>query len=219
MKTYGQLCGLALALEVVGDRWSLLIVRELLVRDAARYTDLRDGLPGVATNLLADRLRDLESAGVVERTAPSAPGATPRFRLTDRGRQLRPALEALAVWGGPRVAAAQGDEEFRSRWLVIPAEAMLRDGDPDAGPATIEIRTGDEPITVQVEHGSVRAATGPAVEPDLVLTGPPRSILGVLSGALDVERAAVVGVSCQGDHGVLARVLPPPSPLRRPTAQ
>ena len=85
MKTYGQLCGLALALEVVGDRWSLLIVRELLVRDAARYTDLRDGLPGVATNLLADRLRDLESAGVVERTPPSAPGATPRFRLTDRG--------------------------------------------------------------------------------------------------------------------------------------
>jgi DNA-binding HxlR family transcriptional regulator len=209
VKSYHQLCGLALALDVVGDRWNLLIVRELLVRDQARYTDLRDGLPGIATNLLADRLRDLETAGVVDRVPPPDPGATPRFRLTGWGRQLRPVLDALAVWGGPRVAAASGEEEFRSRWLVIPAESLLADSDPAAGPATIEIRTGDEPVSVRVAEGAVRAAVGAVDgEPDLVLTGPPRPILGVLSGALDAERAAGYGVSCRGDHTLLGRVVP-----------
>ena len=76
-RSYGQLCGLALALDLIGDRWSLLIVRELLVRpEGARYTDLRDGLPGIATNLLADRLRELESTGVIRREPPRPPVAT-----------------------------------------------------------------------------------------------------------------------------------------------
>ena len=82
MKSYQQLCGLALALDAIGDRWSLLIVRELMVRDTARYTDLRDGLPGIATNLLADRLHHLCDLGVVERVPPIPPVATPAFRLT-----------------------------------------------------------------------------------------------------------------------------------------
>ena len=208
MKSYGQLCGLALALDVIGDRWNLLIVRELLVRDEARYTDLRDGLPGIASNLLADRLRELESVGVLERLAAAPPVSTPRFRLTAWGRALRPTVDALAVWAAPKVAAATGSEEFRSRWLVIPAETLLHDGDPGAGRATVEIRTGDEPITVEVD-GDVRAHVGaPEHEPDLVITGPPRAVLGVISGALDQQRAQSVGVSCVGDHTLLGRLIP-----------
>ena len=210
MKSYQQLCGLALALDVIGDRWNLLIVRELMVRDQVRYTDLRDGLPGIATNLLAERLRDLEESGVVERVPPAPPVATPQFRLTPWGQRLRPVLDALSVWGGPRVAAASGGETFRSRWLVIPAEGMLHDAEPEAGPATIEIRTGDEPVTVHIDGGRVRARIGPAVdEPDLVITGPPRSVLGILAGALDQDQAKAAGVDCQGDHTLLARVITP----------
>src|SRR3954452_13349106 len=128
-RSYGQLCGLALALDVIGDRWNLLIVRELLVRpDGARYTDLRNGLPGIATNLLADRLRDLEAACVIRRDDPRPPVATPLFRLTDRGRGLLPAVEALAVWGGNEfVPGVAGDAEFRSRWMIIPIGGVLRD--------------------------------------------------------------------------------------------
>ena len=85
MRSYGQFCGLAKALDVIGDRWTLLIVRELLIRGACRYTDLRNGLPGIATNLLAERLRELEEAGVIEREEAPPPIATTLFRLTPRG--------------------------------------------------------------------------------------------------------------------------------------
>jgi DNA-binding HxlR family transcriptional regulator len=213
-RSYGQLCGLALALDVIGDRWSLLIIRELLVRpDGARYTDLRDGLPGIATNLLADRLRDLEAAGVVRREQPRPPVATQVFRLTELGEGLRTAVEALAVWGGEQVPAAGGDGDFRSRWLIIPIEAMLLDGAPTAPEMIMEVVTGDEPVIIEIGAGEVRARTGsdrrsgaPEHRPDLVVTGPPKAILGVLSGKLPLPAAERFGVRLEGDRGVLSRV-------------
>ena len=207
-RSYGQLCGLALALDVVGDRWSLLIVRELLVRpDGARYTDLRDGLPGIATNLLADRLRDLEAAGIVRREEPRPPVATPVLRLTERGRALLPAVEALAVWGGGLVPQADGDAEFRTRWMAIPVEAMLADSRPQEPPMTIAVRTGDEPLVIMVGGGEIRARTGESdVDADLVITGPSKPILGIIAGKLPVAAAPGVGVEIRGDRSVLARV-------------
>src|SRR5438105_15117334 len=101
MRSYGQYCALARALDVIGDRWALLIVRELLLRGPSRYTDLRDGLPGIATNLLADRLRALEDADIVKREAAPPPVATTLFRLTDRGERLKPAIMELGRWGAP----------------------------------------------------------------------------------------------------------------------
>lgn len=207
-RSYGQLCGLALALDAIGNRWSLLIIRELLVRpEGARYTDLRDGLPGIATNLLADRLRDLEAAGILRREDPRPPVATPVLRLTDRGRGLLPAIEALAVWGGGFVPETSGDAEFRTRWMLIPIEAMLTDHSPEQPSSTILIRTGDEPVTVQIGGGSVHATVGaPAGEPELVITGAPKPILGIISGKLPVAAAPMVGVEIDGDRGALERV-------------
>src|SRR5215831_16134982 len=101
MRTYGQYCSVAKALDVVGDRWTLLIVRELALQGPCRYTDLRNGLPGIATNLLAARLRELEAAGVVRREEAPPPIATTLFHLTARGEELRPVLEALTRWGVP----------------------------------------------------------------------------------------------------------------------
>ena len=100
MRSYGEFCAVARALDVIGDRWTLLIVRELLLRPC-RYTDLRDGLPGIATNLLAERLRELEAANVVEREDPEPPVATTLYRLTERGEQLRPVIQQLLRWGAP----------------------------------------------------------------------------------------------------------------------
>src|ERR1700761_6192686 len=99
MRSYGQYCSIAKALDVVGDRWTLLIIRELLIRGACRYTDLKDGLPGIATNLLADRLRDLESAGLIRREDAPPPVATALFRLTEAGASLLPVVDAIARWG------------------------------------------------------------------------------------------------------------------------
>src|SRR5690349_25102414 len=102
MRSYGQYCSVAKALDVVGDRWTLLIVRELLLQGPCRYTDLRNGLPGIATNLLADRLNELEGAGLVRREEAAPPVATTLFRLTEAGAgpaAARPAPRA----GGVRV--------------------------------------------------------------------------------------------------------------------
>jgi DNA-binding HxlR family transcriptional regulator len=108
MRSYGQYCSIAKALDVVGDRWTFLIVRELLLRGACRYTDLRYGLPGIATNLLADRLRELESAGLVRREEAPPPVATTLFHLTEAGLQLDPVLRAIGLWGGQVHGPARG---------------------------------------------------------------------------------------------------------------
>src|ERR1700757_2727915 len=99
MRSYGQYCSVAKALDLVGDRWTFLIVRELLLRGACRYTDLRAGLPGIATNLLAERLRELEGAGVISSRAAPPPIATTLFSLTERGAALEPVIMQLGRWG------------------------------------------------------------------------------------------------------------------------
>jgi DNA-binding HxlR family transcriptional regulator len=208
MRSYGQYCGLAKALDVIGDRWSLLIVRELLLRDACRYTDLRDGLPGIATNLLAGRLRELEQAGVIERYDAPPPVATTLFRLTERGKELRPALHALGRWGVPLLADASDDDAFRGHWLALPLEILLGD-QPPAGPATIEVRSGDgQPVVVEAVDGTVRTRSGAAQNPDLVLTGPPRLIVGVLLGRVGLGEARGRGLQYEGDSAALQRLHP-----------
>src|SRR5947207_3653412 len=117
MRTYDEYCAIAKSLDVVGDRWTLLIVRELALRGASRYTDLRSGLPGIATNLLADRLRELEAAGLIEREDAPPPVATTLFRLTERGAALEPVISELGRWGLPLMRDDRPDDEFRGQWL------------------------------------------------------------------------------------------------------
>lgn len=209
MRTYGQYCGLAKALDVVGDRWSLLIVRELLLRGACRYTDLRNGLPGIATNLLADRLRDLERVGVVEREEAPPPVATTLFRLTDRGRELGDAVAALGRWGVPLLADAPEDDEFRSHWLALPVGMHLADHSPDEPPVSIEVRVDEQPVTIETVDGEVRTRPGRSDSPDAVLSGPPRPTIGVITGRIGLDEARTHGVQFEGDPAALRRLLPP----------
>src|SRR5947209_3321244 len=174
MRSYGQYCSVAKALDLIGDRWSVLIVRELLLRGPCRYTDLLGGLPGIATNLLADRLRELAKADILAREDAPPPVATALFRLTARGEQLAPIVRELGRWGAPLMAEAAGDAAFRSRWLQLPVELFLSDRAPDRPPVQIELRTGDEPMTIRTGGGEVRAHPGAAEDPDLVLSGAPQ---------------------------------------------
>src|SRR5215208_5377583 len=139
MRSYEQFCGLAKALDVVGDRWTLLIVRELLLRGPSRYTDLQAGLPGIATNLLADRLRALESAVVVSREEPTPPVATALFRLTEWGTQLQPIVLALGSWASRLMHKPSRKDRFRSHWLTLPLTHLLEDRTPSKPPVTIEV--------------------------------------------------------------------------------
>jgi len=214
MRSYGQYCALAKALDVLGDRWTLLIVRELMLRGPSRYTDLRNGLPGIATNLLSERLRELKDAGVVAREEAPPPVATTLFSLTPRGQALRPVLDELGAWGVPfMVEGPAPDDAFRGRWLAWPAERFLTDADPDAPPVSVELRAGDgdgaDPVVVETVEGAVRARpAGAGEQPDAVLSGSPHAILGLLSGQIDVAEARRRGVRIDGEERVLARLRP-----------
>jgi DNA-binding HxlR family transcriptional regulator len=208
MRTYGQYCPLAKALDVIGDRWSLLIVRELLGRGPLRYTDIRNGLPGVATNLLADRLRELEEVGVIHREAAPPPIATTLFHLTPRGEELRPVVRALADWGAPLLGESVGGDVFRSDWVRYPAALYLKDTTPDGPPLTIEVRTGDDPMVIEAAGGTVRTRPGTAQHPDAVLAGPPKLVIGVIAGKVSLSDATARGLHYEGDPTVLRRLQP-----------
>ena len=206
MRSYGEYCSLAKSLDVIGNRWTLLIVRELLLRGPSRYTDLRDGLPGIATNLLADRLRELEEEGLVGRVQAPPPIATTFFRLTPRGEELRPVIERLLLWGAPLMRSQDPKDIVRSHWLAFALESMLCDHDPESPSLTIELRTGDQPILVQTHDGAVKARLGSAEQPDAVLAGPPRPILGFLIGWIDLADAEAAGVQQDGDAKAFDRI-------------
>jgi DNA-binding HxlR family transcriptional regulator len=207
MRSYQQYCAVAKALDVVGDRWVLLIVRELMTSGPSRYTDLLKGLPGIATNLLADRLRDMETAGLVRAWAAPPPVATTLFSLTERGEDLRPMLEELGRWGAPLMGVPQPTNVFRSHWLVFPFDAYLSDKTPKEPPIAIEVRTGDEPMVIETVEGKVRTRRGTVERPDAVLEGRPGLILGLLAGRFDLAEARKRGLEFRGNQKVLNRVI------------
>ena len=208
MRSYDEYCSLAKSLDVIGDRWTLLIVRELTLRGACRYTDLRNGLPGIATNLLADRLRELEHAGVIAREDAPPPIATTLFRLTPRGEQLRPVLEDLTRWGLPLMTEQRPDDAVRSHWLAWALEQMLVDRGTGDAAITLQIVTGDQPIVIEIGGGAVHSRLGRVDDAAVTLTGPPMPILGLLFGLLSLPDAKARGVEFEGDPAVLDLVGP-----------
>ena len=210
MRSYDEYCALAKSLDVVGDRWTLLIVRELELRGACRYTDLRNGLPGIATNLLADRLRELEHEGLVMREDAPPPVATTLFRLTPRGQELRPALESLVRWGMPLMTADNTGDAVRGHWLAWAIELVLADLQPDAPPLTVEVRAGDQPFVLETCDGGLVTRQGSAGDAgaDATITGEARPVMGVLLGITELGDAQRAGVSYEGDPAVLERIGP-----------
>ena len=209
MRSYGQYCGLARALDVVGDRWTLLIVRELLLTGSARYTDLRDGLPGIATNLLAGRLRDLETAGLIRREEAPPPVATALFRLTPRGEELEHVIAAFGRWASPLMGQPKPGDEIRARWYLLPMRLYLRDRAPSRPPVRIQVHISGEPMLVEtVGDGAVRARPGSTDDADATLAGAPNVVMGVLGGRLSLPQARARGLHFRGNFAAVRRVQP-----------
>src|ERR1700682_6240274 len=201
MRTYNQYCGLARSLDVVGDRWVLLIVRELL-EGRRRYNELLDGLPGIATNLLAERLRDLERVGVLVRDDDHT------YRLTEWGHGLHEVVYALGRWASPLMGKMARYDEFRSHWLSHPIHLLYEGVDRSRPRLTVEVNTGDTPMTIESAAGRVTVAPGAPASPDLVLSGPPDGVPGLHTGRIDLAAAAERGVTVKGDARKLARLRP-----------
>src|SRR5271155_5391938 len=114
MRSYGQYCSVARGLDIVGDRWTLLIVRELLLQGPCRFTDLKNGLPGIAANLLSTRLKELEDAGLISRENAPPPVATALYTLTENGLALEPVLKALGLWGLRYMTTERSNDKFQA---------------------------------------------------------------------------------------------------------
>ncbi|MEV3872497.1 helix-turn-helix domain-containing protein [Streptomyces sp. NPDC049906] len=148
-RSYDQYCATARALDAVGDRWTLLIARELLA-GPRRYTDLHADLPGVSTDMLASRLKDMEREGIAERRRLPAPAAATVYALTDRGRALLPVLDALAAWGGPALTDPGPTDAVRAHWFALPLRRLL--GALPTGGATgvVDVRVDEGEFHVRV---------------------------------------------------------------------
>src|SRR6202000_3147747 len=167
VRSYSQYCSIARALDVVGDRWTLLIARELLLQGPSRFTDLRNGLPGIATNLLSTRLRELEAAGLITRADAPPPVATALYELSETGRALEPVLRALGLWGLRFMADERPDDAFKAQWLAYAPAWFTTDAVPGGPPAVIQLIASGERAVVELGDGRVRARPGVAARPPL----------------------------------------------------
>lgn len=201
-RSYGQFCGLARALDAVGDRWSLLIVRELLI-GPMRYGELVASLGGIATNLLADRLRSLESCGVIERRLGETSGVV--YALTPWGSQLREPIEAFIRWSFPLMVTGPGDDPTHPRWLAVALEALLR-GRTATPPVELGIEAAGLPMVLRIDEDGPHVTLQPDQRPDTVIEAEPEVVLGLAAGALTVDQAPSP-VTVHGDSRVVAAVL------------
>lgn len=167
-RDYGQFCGLAAALNVIGERWTLLVVRELLI-GPARFTGLAENLPGIGPNLLSDRLRMLVEHGVVDQTSVEGDGRARLYQLTDLGEELRGPVLALANWGLGFLGEEDRSGAIRAEWGFLAVQSMIvEDAIPDID-EVYEFQVGDEPFVIEVRNGMVAFGRGRADEPDLTV--------------------------------------------------
>jgi DNA-binding HxlR family transcriptional regulator len=183
VRSYGQFCGLANALDLVGDRWALLVVRELAL-GPRRFTDLLGGLPGVSTNVLATRLRELERGGVIRRTVLDPPAASSVYELTEYGRELEPAMLALGRWGA-KTLGPRGNRAIRSNWLVLALKAFFHAG-AVTSPRVYEVRLPGMRATLDVSPEQIEVRAAPSGQPDLVIEADVEGLIALLAvGAAD----------------------------------
>ena len=204
MKHYGQACAIARALDIVGERWSLLLVRELTL-GPRRYRDLTTGLPGIPSNVLAARLKDLQAAGVITRHTLPAPTDVTVYELTDAGRALQPALNELLHWGLRYALEPTQDAAAQPGWGLLGAA-----GRPAALPAgrTCELRVGAEVFYLGSDAGALTVRRGPARDGDAVVTMPAGALYGLLTGQMTVT-GAVRHATVAGEPEIARRALEP----------
>ena len=206
-RSYAQLCGVATALDVIGDRWAALVVRDLLL-GPLRFGDFVDGLPGIGTNTLTARLKQLESSGVVRRQLLPLPDRGTVYELTEYGRELEPIIMALGRWGTRSMGRLPAGTVSRSRWL---AAAMLAFHDPGRRikrPTTWQLDLTDGPFAVQARGKNLTVAAGPQPDADLVITAADETLHALLTGRVSPEEAVAAGtLTLRGDPLALPRLL------------
>ncbi|GAA0943173.1 winged helix-turn-helix transcriptional regulator [Actinocorallia libanotica] len=205
-REYGQFCGLARALEMVGERWTLLIVRNLL-SGPQRYTDLRKGLPAIPTNILSSRLKQLEEAGLATRRALSHPERAVVYELTDHGRDLEPALIALGRWGARTMTEPRPGETITAESVAMAFRTTYRPETARDTTVGYEVRMGEFTLRLQITAGTLTVGIGPHPAPDLVIERlGDQGVHALMTGAKSPDQALADGsVRVEGDPALLHR--------------
>jgi DNA-binding HxlR family transcriptional regulator len=217
MRTYGDGCGIAHALDLVGERWALLVVRELLL-GPKRFTDLRDGLPKTSPNVLAQRLRELEHAGIVQRRKLPPPAGSSIYELTDWGRELKPIVLSLGTW-------ALRSRSFPADAPVVTDSVILALGtffDADAAgdlTARYELRLGENAFNVRVADRAIEVDRGAADNPHAIIETDAATLSAVIWERRELADAVSAGdITIEGDERAVTRFLelfPRPRPAAR----
>jgi DNA-binding HxlR family transcriptional regulator len=206
MRTYGDMCGIARALDVIGERWALLVVRELIL-GPKRFTDLRAGLPNIGPDVLSQRLRELEAAGLLSRRTLAPPAASRVYELTERGRALEPVLLALGEWGAA-APIPPGSPQLGVDSTIIALRTLFDARAAGDLTATYELRLGDQAFRARVGGGELELERGEAPEADATLVCDPWPLGRMLWQGYALEDAESAGdASVKGDRRAVARFL------------
>jgi DNA-binding HxlR family transcriptional regulator len=198
-RTYAQHCALAHGLDVLGERWTLLVVRELLL-GPQRFSDLESSLPGIGPNTLAARLRQMQSDGLIEKRRLPPPASATVYELTDLGAALEPTIVELGRWGRHRLPAAIGHEAFRPGWLLLALKMSLDPAHAADIAGVCELTVCDEPFTVRMHRGSMEVSRGNAVDADVAVRTEPETLLALANGTLSPSEAIERGdLHVEGD--------------------
>ncbi len=205
-RSYNQYCAVARALDIVGERWTLLIVRELLT-GPKRFKDLLEGLPGIGTNLLTARLKYLEGYGVVHRVTLPPPAASRVYELTELGWSLESVITALGRWGLEFLGTPEQEDDLRPAWAVVAMRSALKQEAALGLQENYEFRIDEEAFHLRVEDGEVEALQGPAtVDLDLVVRGDTQAFLALAAGRVEPQAALNSGeIRIEGDQDTLGR--------------
>ena len=205
-RTYDDGCAAAHALDLVGERWALLVVRELLL-GPKRFTDLRSGLPNASPNVLAQRLRDLEAAGVVRRRKLPPPAASRVYELTEWGRDLEPVIISLGRWG-VRSPTKPLDAELGVDSLILSFRTMFDPGQAEGLRACYEFRLGEASFQAEIAEGQLEIQRGSAEQPDATIETDAGTLAALVYDELGLEDALSSGdLSIEGDREAAERLL------------
>jgi DNA-binding HxlR family transcriptional regulator len=221
-RSYGEACRFAHALDLIGERWALLVIRELLL-GPKRFTDLRAGLPHASSNILSERLRDLEQGGVIQRRKLPPPAASTVYELTEWGRELEPVVTKLGAWGA-RSPFPPDSEEINADSIVLALRSLFdseASGDLDAH---YELRIGDERFSVEITDGELELSRDSASELKASITVPDAPTLAaILTGQLPLNDALDSGAAelegSKQDANRFLSLFPMPEPCACPNLE
>jgi len=218
-RTYGDACGIARALDVVGERWALMVVRELLL-GPKRFTDVRAGLPGISPDVLAQRLRELEDAGVVARRTLPPPAASHVYELTASGLALEPAITELGRWGGGNAPPPGDDMTMSFDSHILSLRTLFTPALAEGFDVHVDLHLGDQRFRAEVVDGAFTIEHGECDVPDATIVTDAGTLIDIAHGRLKLAAAKRAGtIAIAGDKQAAARFLglfPLPAPAAAP---